>query len=192
MNAFYLELFSTLLASIVVFLNTRQKALTWPLNIIKKILSFLVYYSKGLFIKCTLDILLIGKSCYGWHQWKHKRPNSSQVSTIPPYILITSIPACILSSLALGWLYATYTTCSLPYIDALHAVLVLIAYTLLVHKKLEAWPIWIIANTIYLPVCYHKATYLFMIKYTTYIGMSFYGYYKWRKLYLAQNIPPTT
>ncbi len=112
--------------------------------------------------------------------WEYKRPNSYQVSTISPLTLVVGLLICITSSLVLGFIYATYTpSCSLPYIDVLHAVLSTHTYILLAQKKLEAWPIWIIANIIYLPVCWHKAPYL-------------YGYFRWKKLYLAKKSNSTT
>lgn len=188
MKTFYLELFSTLLAFTVIGLQSQQKTLAWPLNIIKKCLSLFVFYNKALYIKCVIDSALILKSCYGWQKWQgNKTKIKGQVSILDTHQFIAILIASSTIGCIVGYLYSTYTTTSLPYLDALHATLVLAAYILLARKKLQAWIIWILANIIYLPVCWQKATYLFLLKYTLYIGMACYAYYKWRNKYLMQT-----
>lgn len=188
MKTLYLELFSTLLAFTIIGLQSQQKTLAWPLNIIKKSLSLLVFYNKALYIKCLVDGMLILKSCYGWKKWQgNKTKVKGQISVLKSNQFIAILIACSLAGYIIGHLYSTYTSASLPYFDALHATLVLATYILLARKKLQAWIIWILANIIYLPVCWHKATYLFLIKYTLYISMACYSYYKWRNEYLIQK-----
>jgi len=55
MTTFYLELLSTLLAFTVIGLQSQQKTLAWPLNIIKKSLGLIVFYNKASLIYQVLD-----------------------------------------------------------------------------------------------------------------------------------------
>jgi len=185
LQIFCLELLSVSLALTVILLNAQQKSIGWLLNLLKKGFSFFVFYQKTLYIKCTLDILLGFKSLYGWYQWKHKdrlKDTEKSITTTRLPVLIGIGITCILGGLLLGKLYNTYTHCSFPYVDGLHAALVLATYSLMAQKKLEAWPIWMVANSLYIPVCWYKGMYLFTFKYVAYLVAACYGYMKWHRL----------
>lgn len=176
------ELVSTLLAFIIVVLHTYEKNLAWPLNLLKKLLSMIVFYSKGLYIKCLVDSVLMLNSYYGWNKWRSKGSiTKGSIQRLELYHFVRVVVSCVITGVTVGYLYKTYTHCSLPYWDALHAVFVVATYILLAQKKPEAWIFWIFANMIYLPVCWHKGTYLFFIKYILYTSMACYAYYKWSR-----------
>ncbi|MEM7174261.1 MAG: nicotinamide riboside transporter PnuC, partial [Bacteroidota bacterium] len=108
-----------------------------------------------------------------------------KVSRLSGYDFVCIFLSSILLSFGVGYLYSVYTTGKLPYLDAFHAVLILVTYVLLARKKVEAWLFSICANLIYVFVCLQTTLGELFLKYMLYIILSCYGYYKWRNEYLT-------
>lgn len=189
---FILELFLTLLAFSIIINTVRQKRYAWLLNIFKKTIGLPIYFFKGLYVKCTLDIILILKSFYGWYRWgiksSKKEVNELEVTILTPKEFISYILLSIVSSAILGFTYQKLGA-ALAYLDAWHAVMSIINYFLLVRKKREAWIFSLIGQLVYIYVCYTKGM-VFLLKYILYVIFSLNALYKWHKIY-KKNKPKT-
>ena len=176
----YLKWVYLILSMVTIFLSVHQKRSMWVINLTRKSLGFYIYYMVGLYVKCTLDVMLLVKSFYGWVNWGTK-PNKGSLSPtfLRPMYLLLLVMVVPLATFPLGLLYASYTASKLPYFDAAHAVLVLLTYGLMAQKKIETWPCWIIANLIYIYTTWRLDEYLIVIKYVTYIPFGIYGFYQW-------------
>ena len=169
----------------VVLLEAKEKILTWPLTIIKAALGLLVYYERGLYAKCFLNIIYFSLSLYGWYWWLYgnKRKTPLKVSTTSKRTLWVLLLVGVLFTFVLRSILDRFTHADLAYRDSLHTALCLIALYMTARKKLESWIVWVIADSLYTVVCYHKELYWFGGLHAFYIILGIYGYYTWRQAY---------
>lgn len=185
-----IQLLLTCLALNVVFKTVNRNRKGWALNIVKKTMGFSIYLIKGLFIKCTLDVLLIMNSVYGWQQWKGggtKKANQPvRVTTLRPALFLGIYALAIVIALGLGFVYSRYTAQKKPYLDGLHAVMSLLNYYFLAKKKREAWLFSLTGQIAYIYVCYDQKM-IFLLKYILYTILSMRGFYRWHKAYAQER-----
>ena len=56
---YVLQVTCTVFGIAIIYLNAREKTLTWPLQMIATVLGFFIYYSKSLYAKCLLNIIYL-------------------------------------------------------------------------------------------------------------------------------------
>jgi nicotinamide mononucleotide transporter len=184
-----LQIICITLGIVVVFLNAKEKLLAWPLTIMATVLGFFIYYEKGLYAKCLLNIIYFILSLYGWHQWLYsnraRRPlqvSTTSLSTMGMLVLAGVAFVVILWRMLIGLTHA-----DLVYEDSVHTVLCLIAQWMTAKKKLESWTLWAIADVLYTWVCYHKELYWLSGLHIFYLCLAVHGYRVWRQVYLCQT-----
>ena len=185
-----LEFFLTCLSFTVVVKTTQEKRYSWLLNILKKTLGLCIYYVRGLYIKCTLDVLLMGNSLYGWYQWGQegkKRRRPKEVTTLSVSMFLSYYVLGIAGAVVLGFVYDRYLQADKPYMDGLHATMSLLNYYLLARKKREAWLFCLTGQIVYIYVCYEKGM-LFLWKYILYSLLSMRGFWRWHQAYKQQGV----
>jgi len=181
----FLEIFGVTLAITNILLDTRQSVIARPLSLLGTGISLYFYYSKGLYAKCLLGCVYIMLHIYGWYQWLYGGKNKTplKVSTTPHTHLVALIVSGLLAGFGLGALLSNYSDAALPYWDSLHTAMALVAYWLLVRKKLETWAVWLIADIQYVVVLYYRGIYLFSGLHAFYIILVIHGYRAWRRSY---------
>ena len=168
-------------------LSADQKIKAWPLDILRKGTSLILYYNRGLLVKCCIDILLIAKGFYALYRWG-LRPGHTQLRVTRLRLLDTCclfVLCCVLGG-CLGYGFERYFRAAYPYMDGLHAMFVLLTYVLLAHKKLEAWVFWWLANGCFIYVFATQWEDLksraMLLKYVVYMVLAVDG---WRRWYAA-------
>lgn len=181
----FLEIFGVTLAITNILLDTRQSVIARPLSLLGTSISLYFYYSEGLYAKCLSGCIYIVLHIYGWYQWLYGGKNKTplKVSTTPRTYLVALIVSGLLAGFGLGALLSNYSDAALPYWDSLHTTIALVAYWLLVRKKLETWAIWLLADIQYVVVLYYKGIYLFSGLHAFYIILVIHGYHSWRRSY---------
>ena len=190
--SFVLQIFLTFISFSVVIKTAQRKRYGWALNIAKKSLGLTLYFLKGLYVKCTLDLILIGKSFYGWYAWgakkdsKDKKPLS--VTALSWQAFFIYYVGSIVAGLLLGYIYGHYLKADKSYLDGLHATMSIINYYLLAKRKREAWLFCLTGQVLYIHVCYTKGMFFFF-KYLVYAVLSIRGLYQWDQTYKLSKEP---
>lgn len=185
MQVSFLEVFGVILAITNIVLDTRQNVWARPLSLLGTTITLYFYYSVGLYAKCLLNCIYIVLHVYGWYQWLYGGKNKTplQISTTPYSQLVAWVVVGLLGAGVLGAVLGRYSNADVPYWDSLHTVLALIAYWLLINKKIETWVVWLFADILYAVVLYYKGIYLFSGLYAFYIILVIHGYHTWRRSY---------
>lgn len=184
-----LEIFGVALAITNILLDTRQNVLARPLSVLGTCISLYFYYSKGLYAKFLSGCFFVVLNIYGWYHWQYGGKNKAPlpVSTTSPRHLGLLAIAGLLGSWGLGKLLSAYSSAVLPYWDSLHTAMVIVAYWLLVRKKLETWALWSLANIHYAVLLYSRGIYLFSGLNAFYIILNIQGYRAWRRSYRQER-----
>ncbi|HRH65169.1 MAG TPA: nicotinamide riboside transporter PnuC, partial [Bacteroidia bacterium] len=85
-------------------------------------------------------------------------------------------------SCLLGYFFENFTNASLPWLDSSLTMASLIAQWMIAKKKIENWVLWIIADSVYIPLFLLKNLPLTALLYLLFLLMAVMGLLKWRKL----------
>ena len=187
-----LELIAFLTGITGIWLTMRQNVWCFPVGLINVSLSMVIFYEQHLYADAIQQIMYITLLIYGWYNWKRKgtmnvRLGVSRLSLkeIAGYCLLI-----LLSTLLLGGLLITLTAAIFPWADSLATSTAFVAQYLVARKKLENWLLWMGVNLVYIAIYYHKDLHLYVILFSVYLILSFFGLYKWNKELKSQLASP--
>ena len=93
-------------------------------------------------------------------------------------MLLTATAA---GTLLLFNLLRTFTDAHYPLPDSFATCLAFTAQYLIAKKKIENWALWVIVNVIYIVIYTQKDLHLYVVLYSIYLLLSFYGFANWKK-----------
>ena len=194
----FLEIFGVITGIVYVVLEAKQNKLLWPLGLATSLVYVWIFFSTKFYADMGLQIYYVLISIYGWYLWTRKPNKEADVNSdnYTNNIAVSNIPgslALLLFFIFLGIWYPiyyildNYTDSVVPVSDSFTTALAIIATWMLTRKFIEQWYLWIIANIVSVILYAMKGMYPTIILYAIYAGMSFYGYYEWRKYLKADN-----
>ena len=147
-----MEVAANAVTTLSIWLAARNSGLTWPTGIVGCALFILVFVRNQLYADATLQLFFVVTSVGGWWQWSHPRlPDARReraITTASPAAIAWMVLAAGGVTGAYGWLLHRFTDAYLPYIDSAVLALSVIAQCLLMGRKIETWPFWLIVNTL--------------------------------------------
>lgn len=177
-----IEDFGFITGAMTVWLTVMENIWTFPVGIANNLFFFVLFLHAGLFAAMSLQVIYIILSLQGWSLWSRRRKNKTvlQISNVA----IKEV--CILAGIAIiaicaTLLYLQKIQDAAPLWDAITTVLSLVAQYMLNKKLLENWYVWIIADSIYVPMYAFGHLYLTSVVYLTFLIMSFVGLVVWRR-----------
>jgi nicotinamide mononucleotide transporter len=191
----WLELIAMLLALAYVILAAQGSIWCWPAAFVSTAIYTIIFYDVSLLMDSALNVYYLIMAVYGYWVWQkntqaHHQQNSS------PLVIVTwhvswHVKACIILtiiSLVLGYIMATITTASFPYLDTFTTVFAVFTTYLVAQKVLENWLYWIVIDTVSIYLYIEKGliptTVLFIIN----VLIAGYGYFKWLAIYRRSKI----
>lgn len=144
------------------------------------VVTFVVY---DLYADGFLNLFYVIMGFIGLYQWKNGGSDGGEleISKLSPFQIIWISLSGITLSLLAGFFLGQYTAATATYWDSFTTVFSIIATFLLIDKKVENWPLWVIVNSAYIGLYFHREAWLFMILFTVYNILAIYGWYSWNK-----------
>ncbi|MEY3686702.1 MAG: hypothetical protein RLZZ73_560 [Actinomycetota bacterium] len=139
-----LEALSSLTSFIGVGLGVTGKRITWPWWAVSSALYGFFFLDAKLYASAALQIVFIIAAIFGWFGWEPKGATPSALTnryrlfTLLSLIGLTLLLAPVLSNIGA----ASTTTDSFIFFGSL------IAQVLMVYQKYEAWPLWLVVDTV--------------------------------------------
>jgi nicotinamide mononucleotide transporter len=191
----WLELVAMLLALAYVILATQGSIWCWPAAFVSTAIYTVIFYDVSLLMDSALNVYYLMMAVYGYWVWqKNAQPQHEQNSS--PLAIVTwqaswHVKACFILtiiSLVLGYIMATNTTASFPYLDTFTTVFAVFTTYLVAQKVLENWLYWIVIDTVSIYLYIEKGliptTVLFIIN----VIIAGYGYFKWLAIYRRSKV----
>lgn len=180
-----LEITGVALGLTSTILLMRRHIGCWPAGILTVIALGIVFFEIKLYSAVLLQVAFLVLQIQGWITWaqKNKKEEDDDLQRLTPF-LITSIVTILFSvTIALGYAMKVYSDAALPYWDAFGMVLYLIGQWLVIHKVVECWYFWGLANIITTFVYASQGLYFVALLHLAYTGISFSGLISWNKSY---------
>ena len=179
-----LEIIGFITGVLGVWLTIRRKILCFPIGIINVLIYAYLFQSENvrLYADALLQIIYLILLIYGWMVWNRSKNEKEEIRTVSILLAKKLVIIGVLSTIALGVFLSHYTNASLPYLDAILTIISLIAQWMIAKKMIENWLLWIVENTIYIPLYLYKGLAFTSILYLLFLILAINGWYNWRKV----------
>jgi len=176
-----LELVAVVCSLASVVLAVRQHPGTWPTGIVAVIAYAVVFWRTRLYADMVLQAVFLSQSVYGWWHWtrgtvvmRAARVTSLTMRTRGLLILIIPVGIVTLSTGLSRW-----TDAASPTLDATVSILSLVANGLLAKRILDTWPLWVLADVLYVALFVSKGLHLSAVLYTAFLVLALIGWRAW-------------
>ena len=203
----FLEIFGTIVGLLYLWFEYRASIYLWIVGIIMPAIYIFVYYDAGLYADFGINIYYLIAAVYGWFFWvwgrrKEKRNHSnapdceeahaSNASNDLPivhtprryYLPLTMV--FVLSFIGIAWILIYFTDSNVPWLDSFTTALSIVGMWMLARKYIEQWWAWIVVDIVCCGLYIYKDLYFTSALYGLYSIIAIFGYFKWKKLMLAQ------
>jgi nicotinamide mononucleotide transporter len=177
-----LELAANAVMTVSIVLAGRNNVHSWWLGIIGCSMFAVLFFSTQLYADVALQIFFIVTCAIGWLRWL--RGNHGHA------LAITSAHTRTLAWMALVGLVATvvygamlkfYTDAYAPFIDSSVLMFSIVAQVLLMGRRVETWPVWILVNSVSVPLYASRGLYLTAVLYAAYWVNAVASWWFWHK-----------
>jgi nicotinamide mononucleotide transporter len=181
------ELAANVLTAVSILLAARNSLHTWWTGIVGCALFALTFYRAALYADVTLQAFFILTSAVGWWHWLHGRGGR-----VLPVTHTTrrelSVALLLAAAVAAGYgaLLARFTDAYAPFVDSAILTLSVVAQFFLLRRRVENWPVWLLVNTISVPLYASRGLHLTAGLYAMYWVNAWFGWWRWLQLQRAQ------
>lgn len=183
----WLDITTTVLGLIYIFLEYRASILLWLVGIIMPALDIVLYYTHGLYGDAAMAVYYTLAAIYGWLVWKFGRKHQQKegdempITHMPKRLYPATILFFVVAWAGTWFVLSHYTNSNVPILDGFTNALSFVGLWALARKYVEQWLFWILVDAV--------SCYLYVIKgipfkaslYGLYVVIAVMGYFKWKK-----------
>lgn len=178
-----LELSANVATAIAIFLAGRNNIHTWWTGILGCTLFGVLFYQSNLYADVALQVFFVVSSAIGWRQWmKGAAGDPLPITHARLRTLLLIVPVGALATAGYGALLHFYTNAYAPFVDSTVLVFSIVAQLLLMQRRVDNWPFWILVNSIAVPLYASRGLYLTSFLYGCYWINAVVSWIWWRRL----------
>ena len=185
MNIDWLDILTTILGLIYIWLEYKAHIGLWIVGIIMPALDVYLYYNHGLYGDAGMAVYYTLAAIYGYIAWKlgtNKDKTPLKITYTPVRMYL---PILVFFLLAWGLTYyvlITWTNSSVPVLDAFTNALSFVGLWALSRKYIEQWFFWIVVDVVCTILYVQKGIPFKAALYGLYVVIACFGYVKWKQL----------
>ena len=186
LSGHWLDILTTVLGLIYIWLEYRASIALWVVGIIMPALDIWLYWSHGLYGDAGMAVYYTLAALYGFYVWKFKKTRKLKQSL--PIIHLPRrqyLPTLLFFLLAWGAVYyvlVKWTNSTVPLLDSFTNALSFVGMWALARKYLEQWLFWIAVDVVCFYLYIQKGIPFKAGLYGLYVLIAIAGYYKWKKM----------
>lgn len=180
-----LEWSANIMTAICIILAGRNNVHTWWTGIVACALFGVLFYDFKLYADAQLQVFFIATSVVGWYGWVATKGKAAvpNVTFGPSNLELAYYGLLVIATYGFyTFLLLNYTDAAAPIFDSAILILSIVAQLFMMRRYVLSWPLWIVVNTIAVPLFFSRELYLTSIMYSFYWFHAFYGWYNWNKL----------
>jgi nicotinamide mononucleotide transporter len=184
------EVAANVMVTLSIVLAGRNSIHTWWTGIIGCSLFAWVFGEARLYADVTLQVFFIFSSIVGWWRWHGSRAAAPAAVTRAP--LTTVAKAALVgaaAALAYGALLHRFTDAYAPFVDSVVLSFSVIGQWLMMQRKVECWPFWLLVNIVAVPLYASRELYLTSGLYAFYLLNALVSWRHWWRLAQAEPAP---
>ncbi len=187
----WLDILTTILGLAYILLEYRASIWLWAVGFLMQSLGIILYYQKGLYADCGMELYYLTMTVYGYFHWVRKtRQSKKEKKEERRYDAITHFPKRLallwtaITLVAWGtlyWFLITFTDSKVPLADSFTTALSFVGIWALARKYLEQWLIWIVVDVVTTVLYFYKDIPFKASLYALYVVIAIIGYLKWKR-----------
>ncbi len=182
----YLDLITTILGLIYIWLEYRAHIALWVVGIIMPALDIVLYWQHGLYGDAGMACYYVLAALYGLFVWKFKKTRKKK-EPLPIIHMPRSkyLPVVVTFLAAWGIIYyilVTWTNSTVPVLDSFTNAMSFVGLWALARKYLEQWLFWIVVDIVCAVLYVHKDIPFKAGLYALYVIIAIAGYFKWKQM----------
>ncbi len=198
-----MELAANVMTAICIFLAGRNSVHTWWTGIVACVLFMWVFFTSQLYADVTLQVFFIVTSVIGWWNWTkkdipvdiseagdgselHLHVETTPISYAGTRKILSMGAVSIVIAAGYGYLLHKYTNAYAPWIDSTVLVFSIMAQLLLMKRNVENWAVWLLVNTLSVPLYWSRDLQLTAVLYAAFWVNALWSWKTWVKLEQVQ------
>jgi nicotinamide mononucleotide transporter len=180
-----LELWANIFTIACIVLAGRNSIHTWWTGLVGCVLFGIMFYNVQLYADATLQIFFFATGIYGWMMWKTKGTSETkelEINKADRVWFIMAVISAQVVALTYGWILHSFTNAYAPWIDSTVLAFSVVAQILLMSRSIETWKVWLIVNTLSVPLFWSRELYLTSVLYGFFWVNALVSYFNWKKL----------
>lgn len=180
-----LEIAANIFTATCIFLAGRKSIHTWWTGLIGCTLYGVMFYNVQLYADATLQVFFFVTGVYGWMMWTGGADSEEDLPVNyadKPWV-VSSVVAAISVAAGYGSLLHYYTDAYAPWVDSLVLTFSVVAQMLLMSRSIQTWHVWLLVNTLSVPLFWSRELYLASIMYGFFWVNALVSLYNWKKIY---------
>jgi nicotinamide mononucleotide transporter len=184
-----LELAANLFTAVAILLAGRNNVHTWWTGIVGCTLFGVLFMQSQLYADVVLQAFFVVTGVLGWWRWLHGKGGAPLPITHAGWrTMAWMTPVGLIATGAYGAALHFYTNAYAPFIDSAVLVFSVIAQLLMMGRRIESWPVWLLVNTIAVPLYFSRGLYLTAFLYMCFWVNAIVSWIWWRKLAKQEQV----
>lgn len=177
-----LEIAANAVMTVSIVLSGRNNVHSWWLGIVGCAMFGALFYSVNLYADVALQVFMIVTCLIGWLQWLRGAGGAPlPIAKARARALGWMAAISLLATAGYGVMLQTYTNAYAPFIDSAVLMFSVVAQLLLMGRRLETWPVWLLVNTVSVPLYASRGLYLTAVLYAAYWVNALASWFFWRR-----------
>ncbi len=180
----WLDILTTVLGLIYIWLEYRASIALWIVGIIMPALDIYLYWQHGLYGDSGMACYYTAAAIYGYIAWKWGS-GEKKVLPITHMPLRKYLPTAVFflaAWLITYYILITWTNSTVPVLDAFTNALSFVGLWALARKYIEQWFFWILVDAVCCVLYVQKGIPFKAGLYGLYVVIAIAGYMKWKKM----------
>ena len=182
----WLDILTTILGLIYIWLEYRAHIALWVIGIIMPALDVILYWQHGLYGDAGMACYYTLAAIYGLCVWKFVRTRKKK-EPLPiihmPHDLYLPTAVCFFAAWgAVYYVLITWTDSTVPVLDSFTNALSFVGMWALARKYVEQWIFWIFVDIVCTILYIQKGIPFKACLYGIYVVIAIAGYQKWKKV----------
>jgi nicotinamide mononucleotide transporter len=182
-----LEVAANAVMALSIVLAGRNNVHSWWLGVIGCSMFAALFYTSRLYADVALQGFFIVTCLVGWRQWVGGGGGALPISTARPLLVGSMAVAGLAATAAYGLMLQAWTDAYAPFIDSAVLMFSIIAQLLLMGRRLQTWPFWLLVNTVSIPLYASRGLYLTAALYAAYWLNALASWLFWRRQMRGQE-----
>ncbi|WEF32624.1 nicotinamide riboside transporter PnuC [Pseudoduganella chitinolytica] len=177
-----LEIAANAIMAVSIVLAGRNNVHSWWLGIVGCALFAVLFHDVRLYADVALQVFFILTCIVGWVQWRRGAGGTPLPITSASVRSLAQLGlAGIAATVAYGLMLHRFTDAYAPFIDSAVLAFSVIAQFLLMGRRIETWPVWLLVNTISVPLYASRGLHLTAALYAAYWVNAVVSWWWWRR-----------
>ena len=189
----WLDILTTILGLIYIWLEYRASIALWLVGIIMPALDIYLYWTHGLYGDAGMAMYYTVAAIYGYAAWRfstrrlsrgssHRDEQSLPITHTPLRLYLPITLFFFIAWAATYYILVTWTNSTVPLLDAFTNALSFVGLWALARKYIEQWFFWIAVDAVCCYLYIGKGIPFKAGLYGLYVIIAVMGYFKWKSM----------